>query len=79
MDYSYDYSKLEGRIREVFKTKTAFAEALGLSMRTLGLKLNGKRDFRQGEILKSALLLDIPFKDICLYFFALRVQNLTME
>ena len=38
----YDYSKLAGRIVEKFGTQYNFAIAMGLSERTISLKMNGK-------------------------------------
>ena len=34
---AYDYSKLSGKIREVFGTNGEFAKAMGLSERTVSL------------------------------------------
>lgn len=70
----YDYSKLEGRIKEKFGTQAKFAEAIELSERSLSLKLNSKRDFKQNEISKSCTLLDIAYAEIPAYFFTLKVQ-----
>ena len=39
----YNYSKLLGRIVECCGTQAAFAEKIGLSERSVSLKLNGKR------------------------------------
>ena len=71
----YDYSKLIGRIIEKFGTRSSFAEAMGVSERTLSLKLNSKIPWKQPEMEKAANLLDFPLGDIQVYFFALKVQR----
>lgn len=67
----YDYSKLSGRIREKYRTQRAFALAIGLSERSLSLKLNGEVGWKQAEIGSACKLLDIPIAEIPAYFFAL--------
>ena len=37
----FDYSKLRGKIKEVFGTQAKFAKAMGMSTVTLSAKLNG--------------------------------------
>ena len=39
---AYDYSKLLGRITEKFGTQARFSGAMGMSERSLSLKLNSK-------------------------------------
>lgn len=65
----YDYSKLQGRIVEKFGNNCNFAIKMGLSERTVSLKLNNKVDFRQKEISKACQLLNIPISKIQDYFF----------
>jgi len=67
----YDYSKLCGKIKEKYKTQRSFASAIGLSERSLSLKLNGDRGWKQFEIDVACKLLDIPIADIPSYFFNL--------
>ena len=45
----YDYSKLAGRIVEKFGTQYNFAIAMGLSERTISLKMNGKVSWKDTE------------------------------
>ena len=71
----YDYSKLNGRIREVFGKCAAFADAMGLSERSLSLKLNNKRHWKQPEIDRACGLLGIPCEEVWDYFFARTVQS----
>jgi len=70
----YNYSKLRGRIVEKFQTQQKFARAIGMSERSLSLKLNGKRGWRQPEIEKACAALNLTESDISNYFFALEVQ-----
>ncbi|EUB33214.1 DUF739 family protein [Fusobacterium animalis] len=65
----FDYSKLEGKITEVYKSNYKFAEALGISKASISAKLNNKVDFTQSEIRKSIILLKIPENEVSLYFF----------
>lgn len=65
----YDYSKLSGRIVEIFGTRYKFAEAMNWSERTLSLKMNGRRSWRQSDICKAIRLLKLTVEDIPDYFF----------
>lgn len=66
----YNYSKLVGKITEVFGTQLRFAEAMGLSERTISLKLNSKVEWKQREMTKACGLLGISVTEIPAYFFA---------
>ncbi|HIW48843.1 MAG TPA: DUF739 family protein [Firmicutes bacterium] len=70
----YDYSKLIGRIVEKKKTRRAFSQEIGMSERSLTLKLHGKTSWKQSEIEKACAILDIDPHEIPVYFFALKVQ-----
>lgn len=70
---SANYSKLRGRIKEIYNTQNDFARALGIGKVSLSKRLNGKLDFTQSEISKSAELLKIPFESITEYFFDTKV------
>ena len=71
---TYDYSKLSGRIVEKFGTQYNFAIALGLSERSLSLKINGKVSWKSTDISKACELLEIPQKDVGRYFFETKVH-----
>lgn len=75
---SYNYSALLGKIVEVFGTQAKFAEALGVSEHTVSLRLNGKRQWKQEEILRASSLLHLPKEEIAYYFFTLKVQNVEL-
>lgn len=71
---AYDYSKLLGKITEVYRTQERFAAAIGMSVRTLSLKLNNKVPFKQPEISLALNLLGISKSEVSSYFFTPKVQ-----
>ena len=66
---SFKYAKLSGRIKEKFKTQERFAEAMNMSPRSISLKLNNKREWKQNEIDKACELLEIQTSEIGEFFF----------
>lgn len=73
---AFNYSKLRGRIIEKYGSQSDFAKAFGCSDRTLSLKMNGKRPWKQTEILSAIKLLELSEEDIQDYFFTLEVQSI---
>lgn len=71
----YNYAKLLGRIVEKVGTQSNFAEKMGLSERTISLKLNGKIGWKQIEISKACEVLGIEDVEIPAYFFTVGVQR----
>lgn len=71
----FDYSKLLWRIREYFGKQGVFAAAVGLSERSVSLKLNNLRGWTQQEILRSCDILNIPYSEISDYFFTKNVHK----
>lgn len=69
----YDYSKLKGKIKEVYGTQDSFAEDLKIGRVSLSKRLTGKLEFSQDEIKRSCELLAIPSSEIPQYFFKLKV------
>lgn len=67
----YNYAKLLGRIVEKVGTQSKFAETMGLSERSVSLKLNGKQGWKQVEIARACQILDIPDSEIPSYFFSI--------
>lgn len=72
---AYNYAKLNGRIVEKCGTQAVFAKRMGLSERTISMKLNNKIAFKQSEIQKALDVLEITIDEIQVYFFTLQVQN----
>lgn len=71
---SYDYSSLLGKITEKFGTQYNFAIAMGMSERTISLKLNDKVAWKDDEILKAVSILEISPNEISKYFFNAKVH-----
>lgn len=67
----YNYAKLLGRIVEKTGTQSNFASKMGVSERSISLKLNGKVGWKQAEIAKACQVLSIEAKEIPQYFFTL--------
>ena len=63
------YSKLRGKIKEVYGTNEKFAEAMGMDLSSLSAKLNNKSPWKREEIEKACGLLGIPIEEVYLYFF----------
>ena len=63
------YSKLKGKIKEYFGTNKAFAQAMGMDLSSLSMKLNNKSPWKREEIEKACELLQIPIEEVYLYFF----------
>ena len=63
------YSKLRGKIREVFGTQEAFAEAIGLSKAGVSMRLNRKVKWTDDEIEKAKNALGFEAAEIGEYFF----------
>ena len=72
----FDFSKLRGRIKEIYGTQTAFATAMLMNEATLSNKLNNNVEFSPKEIYRACLLLCIDLKkELTLYFFTPKVQK----
>lgn len=72
---AFNYSKLRGRIKEIFGTQDKFAAALGIGRVSLSQRLNNILDFSGPEIFKACNLLQISAADIPAYFFTEEVQK----
>lgn len=71
----FDFSRLRGKIREQGKSQADLCAEIGMSTATLSLKLSGKSDFRQEEIMAIAKTLGIAPKQIPYFFFCEKVQK----
>ena len=69
----FDFSKLRGRIKEIFGTQTVFASQMPINEATLSNKLNNNVEFSSKEIIRICVLLNISFEQIPKYFFTLKV------
>lgn len=74
-DIEFDFSKLRGRIKEIYGTQTAFALAMLMNEATLSNKLNNNVEFSPKEIIRACLLLSIKLEEVNIYFFTLKVQE----
>lgn len=70
-----DYSRLRGKIKEVFGTEGKFAKALGISPTALSAKLNNVVQFTQAQMNKACELLGIPLDQLPVYFFTPEVKE----
>lgn len=71
---TFDYSKLLGRIIEIYGSHYKFAKQLGISTHSLSMRLNGHIAWRDVEIYKSIELLNLKADDIDKYFFKQKVK-----
>ena len=65
----FNNQKLKNRIKEIYGNQISFAKKMGLSERSVSLKLTGGRQWTQSEIYKAKELLKIEDKEIVKYFF----------
>lgn len=70
---SFNYKALKLKIKEVFDTQEAFAEAMGMSYTAINQRLNNVIKWKSPEIAKACDLLHIPLEDAHLYFFNQKV------
>lgn len=63
------FGRLREKIKAVFGTQKAFADAMGINVATLNAKLNSKAEWTLNEIEKACVLLNIPAEKIQEYFF----------
>ena len=71
----YNYSKLLGRIKECCGKQAIFAAAMGISERSVSLKLNNIRCWTQQEMMKCCEVLKFSSAEIPKYFFVVDVKN----
>lgn len=75
MAKEFDYSKLKGKIKEVYGTQENFASAMLMSTVTLSAKLNNKTSWTQAEMNLACDLLSIPYEFIPVIFFTEKVKT----
>ena len=67
---TYDYSKLNGKMRESGITQANLAKMIGISETSMNLRLKNKANFKQNEMLDICNVLHIPVEQVDVYFFA---------
>lgn len=72
----YDYSKLNGKIREVCGTQGEFARRMRRSETIINRKLQNRVEFKQSDIEDAVVVLGINRRDIPEFFFKLKVQKI---
>ncbi len=65
----FDYSILEGKIKQYYDTQENFASAIPIGRTTLNQILNNKSDFTTRKILRICELLNIQISEIPYVFF----------
>ena len=65
----FSYSKLKGRIVEVYGSQAEFAKAYGISENVLSRKMRNKTRFTSDDIIRMTEMLDIDIADVGAYFF----------
>lgn len=68
-----EYRKLLAKIVEVYGTRAAFAEAMGMSRAVLSQRLNGNTQWKTEEMKKACKLLHTKLEDGWIYFFTEKV------
>ena len=63
------FGRLREKIKEVYGTQKAFADAMGMNVTTLNFKLNSKTEWTVADIDKACYFLGIPTSEIVEYFF----------
>lgn len=69
----FDFSALEGKIKQYFDTQEKFADAIPMGRTTLIKKLHNEVDFTSNNIYRMAKLLNIASEEINIYFFTEKV------
>ena len=70
---AFNFSKLRGRIIELYGSQKRFAEEIGITEQTLSLKMSNKIRFTSDDIICICDLLSIPDEEINVYFFTQKV------
>jgi hypothetical protein len=72
----FDYSKLNGKIKEQFKNRNDFCKLIHLSANSLSKKINNKVPFTSYEIYRIVEILGIDINEIGIYFYTIKVENI---
>jgi hypothetical protein len=63
------YGKLREKIKAIYGTIGAFADAMGKDRSSISNKLNGLSPWKSADIEKACSLLDIAIEEVSEYFF----------
>lgn len=69
----YDYSELRGLIRARLGSEEKFSEMMGWSTVATSKKLNSINGWSQTDIIAACNVLDIPYVEIPIYFFVIKL------
>lgn len=69
----FDFSKLEGLIKECYDTQDNLANEIPMSRSSLNQRLNNNLSFNSQDIYRICSLLHIPVSEIGTYFFTVKV------
>lgn len=72
----FDFSKLRGKIKEVYESEGNFSDIAKVSRASLSAKLNNKAYFNPTEIVKFSEMLKIPDEEVKIYFFEQKVRKI---
>lgn len=75
IEVTYDFSFLEGWIKQKFKNRTNFANFLGISATSLGNKLRNKTHFSTDEILLVKENFNLNDEETCKLFLSGKVSQ----
>lgn len=71
---TYDFSKLRGKIIEVYGNYKFFSEEIGMDNATFSRKINNKVRFTHDELFKMARALKLKENEYQQYFFNHKTQ-----
>ena len=69
MKNRYDFTALRDRIRNIYGTEKAFANAIHWKLQRLESRLTNETEFNRAEILQILPLVGLGWQDVRAYFF----------
>lgn len=73
--YSFDFSRLKGRIIERHGSLSGFADVLGKPVSHVSRCLRGEIEFNQPRVMEWCEVLEIPCDEIAYFFYVLKVDR----
>lgn len=74
-DIIFDFSRLRGRIVEIFSSQRNFSKYINMSESMISARLNNDIEMTNKEIIQWANALEIEITEIPRYFFTEKVQK----